>query len=125
MMLRKLDSLVLYVTDTHKTADFYQKLGFEIATEEDNFTLAKLGDFELHCSDKISIDFPEESDVKLKGAGISICIDVENIDEYFKNLKEKGLKPFSEPQDKPWGNKEFDIRDPDGYKLVFYEPLAK
>ena len=124
-MLRKLDSLVLYVTDTHKTADFYRKLRFEIATEEDDFTLAKLGDFELHCSDKISVDFPQESDIKPKGAGVCICIDVENIDEYFKNLKEKGLKPSSEPRDEPWGNREFGIRDPDGYKLVFYEPLVK
>lgn len=122
-MLKKLDSLLLYVTDTHKTAEFYRQLGFEVVKEEDNFTLARLGDFELHCHDRTEVTFRNESLVEPKGAGVYIYVNVENIDQHFQILKGKGLQPSSEPRNWPWGNREFVIRDPDGYKLVFYEPL--
>lgn len=32
-----------------------------------------------------------------------------------------GMKPSSEPRDWPWGRREFVLRDPDGYKLVFFK----
>lgn len=115
-MLKRLDSLLLYVTDTHKTAEFYRKLGFEIAREENDFTLVKLKDFEIHCHDKTEVTFRNESNIEPKGAGVYIYVSVEGIDEYYKTLLEKGLKPSSKPRDLPWGNREFVIRDPDGYR---------
>lgn len=124
-MLKRLDSLFLYVTNTHKTAEFYRKLGFEIDKEEKDFTLVRLNDFEIHCHDKTEVNFRNESNIEPKGAGVYIYVDVENIDEYYKSLMEKGLKPSSEPRDWTWGNREFVIRDPDGYKLVFYEPIGR
>lgn len=123
--LKKLDSLLFYVTDTHKTAKFYSKLGFEIIKEQNNFTLARLKDFELHFHDKTEVTFRNESFIEPKGAGIFIYINVKNIDEYYQSLKERELKPSSKPFNWPWGNREFVIRDPDGYKLVFYEKIKK
>ena len=46
---------------------------------------------------------------------------VDDVDEAYKSLRAKGLKPSSEPKDRPWGNREFVIRDPDGYKLVIFK----
>ncbi len=60
-----------------------------------------------------------------KGTGIYINIEVDDIDEFFKQLKEAGIKTSSEPRDWPWGNREFVARDPDRYKLVFYQKLKK
>lgn len=119
--LKKLDSLLFYVTDTHKTAQFYGDLGLEIVKEQKDFTLAKLNDFELHFHDKTEVIFRNESFIEPKDAGIFIYINVANIDEYYQSLKKARLKPSSEPRNWPWGNREFVIRDPDGYKLVFYE----
>jgi hypothetical protein len=31
------------------------------------------------------------------------------------------LKPTGEPERRPSGNREFVLRDPDGYNLVFFE----
>lgn len=53
-----------------------------------------------------------------------IYLIVDDVDETYKELLEKGLKPSSEPRDWPWGNREFVIRDPDGYKLVFYREIS-
>jgi hypothetical protein len=31
------------------------------------------------------------------------------------------MKPLGEPEVRPSGNREFVLRDPDGYKLVFFQ----
>ena len=58
-----------------------------------------------------------------KGAGLFLYFEVDDVDEYYEDLLSKGLKPSSEPRDWPWGNREFVIRDPDGYKLVFFHEI--
>lgn len=124
-MLKRLDSLSLYIKNVGETAKFYGLLGFEVVKQTDTICIAKLGDFELHCHDQNTVEFKEESKIEPKGAGVFIYTAVERIDEYYRNLLEKGLKPSSEPRDWPWGNREFVIRDPDGYKIVFYEQVRK
>jgi uncharacterized glyoxalase superfamily protein PhnB len=52
-------------------------------------------------------------------------VEVEDVDEHFRKLKEAGIETSSEPTDWPWGKREFVARDPDGYKIVFYSPVAK
>lgn len=123
-MLKKLDSLLLYVNDVANSAKFYRDLGFKIPKQTDTMVIAKLGGFEIHCHDRKTTVFQEESQIEQKGAGIYIYINVEKIDDYYKSLLEKGLKPSSEPKNWQWGNREFVIRDPDGYKLVFYEQIS-
>jgi len=61
----------------------------------------------------------------VKGLGIFTYVEVEDVDAYFKFLKENGIRMSSEPRDWPWGKREFVVRDPDGYKLVFYSPVKK
>lgn len=123
-MLKKLNSLLLYVSDVNASAKFYQDLGFTITKETQEMCIAKLGDFELHCHDQDSVRFKEESKIKPKGGGVFIYVAVENIDDYYKSLIDKGVNPSSKPRDWDWGNREFVIRDPDGYKIVFYQKLS-
>ena len=66
-------------------------------------------------------EFQEEANLPNKGAGLYLYISVGNVDEFYKGLVAKGLKPSSEPRDWSWGNREFAIRDPDGYKLVIFK----
>jgi uncharacterized glyoxalase superfamily protein PhnB len=66
-------------------------------------------------------EFQKEAKLSDKVAGLYLYISVDNVDDYYNNLVSKGLKPKSEPRDWPWGNREFVIRDPDGYKLVFFK----
>jgi len=46
---------------------------------------------------------------------------VDDADASYQEVVAKGIKPSSEPRDWPWGNREFVVRDPDGYKLVFFQ----
>jgi hypothetical protein len=56
----------------------------------------------------------------VKGAGLLTYIKVDNLDDYYKAVVSKRLKPDSEPQVRH-GLREFVLRDPDGYKLVVFE----
>lgn len=118
----KLNSLLLYVSDLNKSADFYQKLGFKVKNH-DYFVDAKLNDFVITLVDEKKAHFKHSSGLKNKGAGVYIYLEVENIDVLFKNLKSKGFTPSSEPRNWPWGNREFALRDPDRYVLIFSQKI--
>lgn len=119
----KFDYILLYSSDLEKTAEFYEKLGFVIAERADDFMVAKLGNFELHCYDQSRVFFKQDVE-KPKGAGVFIYIHTDDIDEKYSELVNEGLQPSGEPKDFKWGNREFAIKDPDGYKTVFYKKLA-
>jgi catechol 2,3-dioxygenase-like lactoylglutathione lyase family enzyme len=126
-MLDTVAGTVCYVKDTEKTADFYKKLGFTIDKIEPDHVSISLGNFwmDFHPQDKEDKpEFQKEAVLEPKGAGLFLYFKVSDVDGYYADLLNKGLEPSSEPHDWPWGNREFVIRDPDGYKLVFYKVLG-
>lgn len=79
---------------------------------------------DFHAQDKEQkAAFKKEASAEHKGAGQFLYISVEDVDETYKELVDKGVTPSSEPRDWPWGNREFVVRDPDGYKIVFFKKL--
>lgn len=119
-------SLMLYVSDVKASVDFYKALGFEPATLKKDFAAVRLDGFELHFHDKNAVPgtyFKQESMAEPKGAGLYIYINVREIDAYYRSIVDKGIITSTEPRDWPWGNREFVVRDPDKYKLVFAEKL--
>jgi catechol 2,3-dioxygenase-like lactoylglutathione lyase family enzyme len=124
MKLKSVSGYVCYVKDIKKTAKFYKDLGFKIETNEPDRLSIRLNWFwiDFHPQDKNDIpDFQRENNLENKGAGIFIYLSVDDVDEAYKYLIDRGHKPSSEPQDYPWGNREFVIRDPDGYKLALFK----
>ncbi len=126
-MLKAINILVFYVNDIAKSAEFYSKLGFKKISEEKTLAQMSLGAMTLQFVDARTAhdeSFSKEAVGEPKGKGIYIDVEVDGIDDYYLTLQDKGLKPSSEPRDWPWGHREFVIRDPDGYKLVFYQKIA-
>ncbi len=124
--LQAMTSAVAYVDDPAKTADFYQKVGFTIDRNEPDHVSVSLGDYwmDFHPGSKEDKpEFQEEAVSTPKGIGLFLYFRVTEIDNFYQELLEKGLVTSSEPRDWPWGNREFVVRDPDGYKLVFYQKL--
>lgn len=125
-MLKAINKIVLYVNDLKGSKDFYTKLGFELVTEHDKAMTMKVKGFELDfvkAGTETKTEFTKEADLEPRGAGIYILVEVEDIDKYFSDLKEKGIQISSEPRNWDWGRREFALRDIDGYKLVFYEKI--
>ena len=64
-----------------------------------------------------------------KGKGMYLTIEVENVDEVYKQLKEKGIQMEIEIQDEPWGDRHFAIKDPNGIGIdiviIIQRPMNK
>ena len=126
MKLGSVAALTLYVKDPPASADFYEALGFIVSKRAEKHSTIRINWFKI---DLVSIggeekaEFKEDAAAEPKGSGIYIDCSVANVDEYYQGVLDKGFKPSSEPRDWPWGNREFVLRDPDGYKLVFFQKL--
>ena len=119
---------VAYVKDISLTSEFYKKLGFRVTQDDPDHLSVSAGDFlmDFHPQDKEDKpEFQKEANLANKGAGLFLYFKVDDTDVYYEELLAKGLEPSSEPKDWEWGNREFIIRDPDGYKLVFFHVLQK
>ena len=128
-MPKSINLIGMYVRDVFASVEFYAKLGFQTVRVDKSVAELSLGAMTLHCIDKEtareqSEAFQKEAFGEPKGTGLYINIEVEDVDTYYRELKDKGLKPSSEPRNWPWGHREFAIRDSDGYKLVFYQKTA-
>ena len=128
MKVKSIAGIICLVKDLEKATEFYEALGFTFKKRVPGISAtAYLNWFwnEFLLEDKVITEaFKEDVSVSPKGAGQYIHISVESIDEFYKGVIAKGLKPVNQPQDFPWGHREFVISDPDGYKLVFFSKLS-
>lgn len=117
--------LVLWVQDNTLSVKFYKKLGFEISETNDQVTVARLGNFEISLvSMRDESEFNRDSLSGDKGRGMYLYIHVDDVDATYRQLQERGITPRSEPRNWDWGNREFVVKDPDGYKLCFWQKIA-
>jgi uncharacterized glyoxalase superfamily protein PhnB len=122
-MLMEITGLVLWVQDNTISVKFYKKLGFDVAESNDRHTAVQLGTFKLYLiSMRDEEEFNGDSLASDKGKGMYLYIRTNNIDGLYKQLVERGLALRTKPRNWDWGNREFVIKDPDGYKLCFWQP---
>ena len=118
--IKRIHSNLYFVRDLVRTVDFYRKLGFDVVQSDDTVRV-KLGDFTLAFMDESRVHIDKEVGMEMKGLGIFTYIEVDDIDEQFRHVVENGIKPSSEPTSFPWGKREFAVKDPDGFKIIFYK----
>lgn len=126
MEIKSVSGLVCYVKDLEETVKFYTALGLRLGDKKDNQVRFYINWFwiDFVAADAESkADFLEEARSEHKGAGQYLYLKVDGIDGLYQKLVAGGFKPSSEPRDWPWGNREFVLRDPDGYKLVFFQKI--
>lgn len=124
MKIKSASGITCYVQDLKKTEAFYTTLGFDIKKKDATHIVAYINWFWIDCilvGKESKSEFLAEAQSPNKGAGMYIYLSVDDVDAFYNSLLEQGLKPSSEPRDWPWGNREFVIRDPDGYKLVIFK----
>lgn len=121
-----ISGIVSYVKDIDKTAEFYESLGFRVSKRDSSLLSVRLNRFWLDFLPQDLEDkpkFKKEARLENKGAGQFLYIKVESVDKFYELVLSKKLKPSSVPRNWPWGNREFVVRDPDGYKLVFFQKV--
>lgn len=119
--LKSLNAVLLYCHDPAASSEFYRLLGFVISSTPSGIILATINDFAVELLDQATAKFQQDTKLEPKGAGVFLYVEVVGIDDYYNELLEKGLKPSSTPTDQPWGEREFAIKDPDGYRIVFWQ----
>lgn len=98
-----------------RSVDFYKKLGFELlyGGERAGFSTLKAGE--------AFVNLVANSEYEHRWWGRAI-FRVNGVDAHHRLLSERGLQPMS-PRDAPWGERFFQVTDPDGHELSFAEPL--
>ena len=120
--IKRIHSNLYFVNDLTRTAEFYEKLGFDIQKSDDAVRI-KLGDFTLAFMDESKMQINKETGVNPKGIGIFTYVETDDVNAQYKFVKENGISPSGEPKDWPWGKREFAVKDPDGYKIIFYSSV--
>ena len=103
---------ILSVSDFQKSMKFYEDvLGFQKHWEwgsPPNF--GSVG----HGSVEVFLCLNDQGN-----PGTWIMVFMDDLDRFFSELKELGVKPATEPRDMEWGVREMHIKDPDGHVIRF------
>ncbi len=122
----KITNLLFWVQENTLSEKFYRKLGFEVLQSDDEHTVVSLHGFSIDLVSMRDDDkFARDAMTLDKGRGVYIYVRVDDVDAKNAELKSKGLVPATKPTNWQWGNREFILKDPDGYKLCFWQPVQK
>jgi uncharacterized glyoxalase superfamily protein PhnB len=113
---------VLFVADVRKTLDYYRDtLGFHIDFEAGEPLLhARVSSGDRDHASAARIRFETAPSSKAMAPSCYLYVHVgSNIDELFQVYRNKGIEIVMEPKNQPWGLREFEIRDCNGYVLTF------
>ena len=116
-------STTLAVRNMKQTIEFYKNsLGFEMGMafpDADNPEYADLSKDGMVIMFILTENIGIGSEEKL-GVGVNIYMQIDgDIDEYYNELKNKGVKIVVDIKDEPYGIRDFTVQDIDGYKLTF------
>ncbi|HMR73335.1 MAG TPA: VOC family protein [Candidatus Saccharibacteria bacterium] len=118
----KFTHLLFWVQDNTLSEKFYKKLGFEVTLSRDDLSVVRLGELEIELVPMRDEDeFAKDSMSGEKGRGMYIYMQAADVDQTYENLKSQNIAAVAPPRDWPWGRREFVVKDPDGYKLCFWQ----
>ncbi|BCJ36922.1 hypothetical protein Athai_44250 [Actinocatenispora thailandica] len=106
-----ISGLTYQVADLARTAEFYQALGFRPGRSEEGRMTCYVNWFWLTFV----------AGEPASGAGSTTYLKVEDLDAYYQGVLAAGFRPENKPARGRTGNREFDLLDPDGYRLAFFE----
>jgi predicted enzyme related to lactoylglutathione lyase len=114
---------VLAVKDLRISTDYYMNvLGFirDFGDESDGWSFLSRGSFRVmigHCPDILSAG-------EVGDHSYYAYINVDNVDELYSEITAKGAETISLVATKPWGQREFGIKTPDGHRIMFGKTIA-
>lgn len=109
-----LNQITIPSLDLERSVTFYKTLGLHLIVE----ALPLYVRFECPDGDAtLSIHLVEKiSD----GASVIIYFEDNNLDQWVKELKQKGINFTQDPEDKSWLWREAHVLDPDGNKIILF-----
>lgn len=121
-------SPLLAVRDMKKAIDFYTKsLGFTLGMTFPDVNNPEYADL---TKDGMTVMLVPSKNHGIEtgerfGVGVYLYMEIDgDIDEYYDELKGKGVPITADIKDEPFGVRDFTVEDIDGYKLTFNRALA-
>ncbi len=111
MALKSVSGVTLYVYDVAASLKFYQSLGFLKRAEEAGYASVRLNWY--------WIDLFQAAEAAASAGGVVINIAVDDVDKQYAALVKQGMKPEA-VENLANGNRQFELADPDGYRLGFF-----
>ena len=107
---------VLAVKDLTIEADYFKsKLGFDLDFTAPGWEFLSFGDFKVmlgECADEMTAEATGNH-------SWFAHVLIENVDEVYEELIERGAKILSPIANKPWGIREFSVVTPDGHRISY------
>ena len=95
---------------------FYEKLGFSLNGQvQPDYAIVERDGIALHLfGDKLH-----------RSAPMGIHLFTPDLSEFFEEFADRGIQFTQKIERKPWGNRDFRLKDPFGNELKFTEPVAE
>jgi catechol 2,3-dioxygenase-like lactoylglutathione lyase family enzyme len=115
--IESISAITLATHDMARSVRFYTALGFDrgYGGADASFTSFRVGSGHLNII--------AQSEQKQWTWWGRVIFYVSDVDALHARALESGLAPSSTPKDAAWGERFFDITDPDGHELSFARPL--
>ena len=108
------NQVTVAVTNLEKSIAFYETLGLKLIVK----SLPYYARFE--CPEGNATFSLHQTDVSPKESNVWIYFEVNNLDEYVKQLISKGIQFEEMPNDKPWLWRESRLKDLDNNQIIIY-----
>lgn len=112
----KLNAGIITEKLAESKAFYTQVLHFGVTFENDFYLLLHTPNQEAEISFLLP-NHPSQQPIFQKPftqQGVYLTIEVENIDDYYRSLKEQGVPIAIDLREEPWGDRHFAIIDPNG-----------
>ena len=119
VLIQELHQIIVFCRDQTASRDWYERAGFAFLRFEDGAYRFELGRGEIVL----------EPGTRQAREAQTIRVVVRDVLEHFHTVQIRGLIPFHHdepdpleaPSIRPWGDVEFELRDPDGYIWAFVQ----
>ncbi len=124
---------LLQVYDMPTSLAFYRDLlGFEVVKTAPpgpvtHWAMLRNGSVRLMLNTKYEFDYerPLEPDRTSGRADFILYLLCEDADAAYRELQAAGWPDVEEPSDVPYGMREIQVRDPDGFRLCLQHPIKR
>lgn len=115
--------LELFVDDLDRSSTFYvEALGFTVDRCEDSYRQLRAGSVVLGLGLAAQLPMHDDSGgfaqdqlTQRRGAGVEIVLEVPDLDAAWRQASTAGASVVEPIRDRPWGQPDFRVVDPDGY----------
>lgn len=128
-MIQGMHRIVLFCRDTAASKEWYEKVGFRYKHGHEHMHWFAFGHGEIMLHPARSVE-ATKSDNGDRANFPSFHATVGDLDGLFDRVRARGLEPYDHqspgeklkgPVTRPWGQREFELQDPDGHRWAFNE----